>query len=809
MAAFLSNFKKLLLQSEQPFSVLADIAPVHIWIDDENGGSIFANARYREFAGPDQELPAKRLDLLHPDDCERYLAGYRDAQMRRVEHRTIVRLRRYDGEYRWFEVLATPRLENDRLTGYVGVHLDISEHKHAEDALHFLVSLHDTTRGVRDRAKVEGEIVTHIGRHFRVSRCAYAEVDTAQNSLTITRDYTDGVKSAAGRHLLNAFGPQCLQALRDGQTLSITDLQADTRTRCERAPVEFAALQIRAILCVPLRQDGRLAALCMLHHHTPREWSAAEVELLEQVAERTWYAIENARAEAALRESRDVLSLAMRGGRMGAWARDMVTNQVWWSRELEEIFGLPKDGFLGTEQGFFTYVHEADRTAMAQAIEDAVTSHTDYVLEFRFLHASGEWRWMEGRGRAVYGSDEQPVMLYGLGIDITERRRAVDALRDSDRRKDEFLATLAHELRNPLAPIRIAVALMRKKEPGDPEVRAAQDIIDRQVRQMTRLVDDLLDLARITQGKIQLRKEPVPLQAVVHDAVEVARPLISASEQILRVTLPPLAESILFDGDPTRLAQILQNLLTNAAKYTPKGGHIWLSVECSAQQAELSVRDDGIGIAAEHLPHLFEMFSQVAPALERTQGGLGIGLWLVRGLVELHGGSVSARSAGLGQGSEFTVRLPLVASQDTTATATPPSAATKERSQPNRVRILIVDDNRDAADTLDMMLRLMGYEVHSVHDGLAAVQAAESFGPQVVLLDIGLPKMNGYEAARHIRQQPWGKHISLIALTGWGQEDDKRRAIEAGFDAHLTKPMDPAQLEALLQSLLVSAQSSS
>jgi PAS domain S-box-containing protein len=382
----------------------------------------------------------------------------------------------------------------------------------------------------------------------------------------------------------------------------------------------------------------------------------------------------------------------------------------------------------------------------------------------------------------------------GIVRDITERKRAEEAVKEADRRKDEFLATLAHELRNPLAPIRNAVELLRRAGGDAALMEKARSLMERQVGQMARLVDDLLDISRITSRKVQLRKERVGLEVVIRSAVEAARPLIEAQAHELTVTLPP--QPISLDADPTRLAQVFSNLLNNAAKYTEKGGHIWLTAERQGGEVIVSVRDTGIGITADYLPHIFEMFAQAVPALERSHGGLGVGLALVKGLVELHGGTIEAHSAGPGRGSEFIVGLPVI--EGPTPVAPEPSGdCQKCRSMP-RCRILVVDDNRDTADSLALMLRLMGHDIEMAHDGLEAVQAAATFLPDVVLLDIGLPKMNGYEAAQNIRQQSWGKSTILVALTGWGQEEDKRRATEAGFDHHLTKPVEPAALEKLL-----------
>jgi PAS domain S-box-containing protein len=391
--------------------------------------------------------------------------------------------------------------------------------------------------------------------------------------------------------------------------------------------------------------------------------------------------------------------------------------------------------------------------------------------------------------------DERLLDLYARhAADLIERLRFEQALKEADRRKDEFLATLAHELRNPLAPTRNAVEILRRSGEDAAATEQAQRVLGRQLEQLVRLVDDLLDVSRISRGKVQLRRERVELKAVVHSALEAVQPLIQAQAHELTVTLPP--EAVYLDADCTRLAQVIANLLNNAAKYTEKGGRIWLSAGRRGNEAVVSVQDTGIGIAAEHQPRLFEMFSQAVPALERSQGGLGIGLSLVRGLVELHGGSVEARSGGIGTGSEFLVRLPAVEAPGR-ATGEPGDQGGPSRAGPKR-RILVVDDNRDTADSLAMMLSLAGHETRTAYDGLEAVQAAAAFRPVVVLLDIGLPRMNGYEAARHIRQQPWGKGMVLIALTGWGQEEDRRRALEAGFDQHVTKPVMAAALEELL-----------
>jgi CheY-like chemotaxis protein len=365
-------------------------------------------------------------------------------------------------------------------------------------------------------------------------------------------------------------------------------------------------------------------------------------------------------------------------------------------------------------------------------------------------------------------------------------------LSEADRRKDEFLAMLAHELRNPLAPISNAVQVLRFGRTDSETLRMASSMLERQVAHLARLVDDLLDISRITRGRIELRKERTELGPILDHALEATRALYRSMNRQLTVNVP--RNAIYLDADPTRLAQVIGNLLNNACKFTNEGGEIALEVERDGGEAVVRVRDDGIGIAPDQLDGLFDMFTQVDTSLERTRDGLGLGLTLVKTLVEQHGGSVAAHSAGLGRGSEFVVRLPVVLEPPSPS---PPVDGAAPRPIA-RLNILIVDDNEDGAKSLAMLLELRGHRAHTAHDGFEAIEAAERLRPDAVLLDIGLPKLNGFDVCRHIRQQAWGKDVVLIALTGWGQDEDRQRSTEAGFDAHLVKPVDHEALMGLL-----------
>lgn len=381
--------------------------------------------------------------------------------------------------------------------------------------------------------------------------------------------------------------------------------------------------------------------------------------------------------------------------------------------------------------------------------------------------------------------------------DITSRKRAEEARLEADRQKNEFLATLAHELRNPLAPIRNSLNILSLTLSDNPAGVRVQEMMDRQVNHMVRLVDDLLEMSRITTGKLELRLEPVEIASVIRNAVETSTPQIDARRHQLAIALPP--EPLTVEGDPVRLAQVVSNLLNNSAKYTEPGGQIWLTVAPQGAEVLISVRDNGIGISAALLPHVLEMFTQADRDKKRPQDGLGIGLALVKRLVELHGGSVVAKSDGEGRGAEFTIRLPLSRKQLPVRTAAP--KIDRNKRIVSGQRILIVDDNQDAALSLGMLLRILGNEVETAQNGESALKELQTFRPSVVLMDIGMPDMNGYEVARRVRDLPQAKDVTLVALTGWGQEEDRRRSHEAGFAHHLVKPVNLDALQVLLSDV--------
>ena len=530
-------------------------------------------------------------------------------------------------------------------------------------------------------------------------------------------------------------------------------------------------------------------------------------------ARRSQYQIRDAildreRQSARLAAQDEKLRFALTAGRLGAWELDLVSNEMQCSDICKANFGRPADAV-------FTYtdrhesVHPDDQPRVRAAFAHSVETGDLYDIEHRVIWPNGETHWLLVRGRATYGHDGRPLRMGGVSLDITEREHLLEALRQSeselarqaeqlrtaDRLKDEFLATLAHELRNPLAPITAGLALLAES-PASEATRKTLGVMERQVSHMVRLIDDLLDVSRITRGKLELKRERVSLASVIDAAVEASQSAIQRARHTLHVEAAD--EGLVLDADPTRIAQVISNLLNNSSKYMAPGGVIELSTRREGRAAVITVSDMGSGIPAEHIEDVFEMFSQVNRALERAQGGLGIGLALVRRLVEMHGGSVTAQSAGIDKGSMFTVRLPVAAS----GTTIPPAPRCAEVRPQAGKRILVVDDNEDAAQMLSLMLVRSGYTTSTAHDGAEALRSAHALLPHAVILDIGLPDMSGYDVAQRMREDPRLAGTVLLALTGWGTEEDKRKALSAGFDTHITKPVNADDLRTTLVRLL-------
>lgn len=517
----------------------------------------------------------------------------------------------------------------------------------------------------------------------------------------------------------------------------------------------------------------------------PVRWFGTNTDITEQ-----------REVERELRENEERLRLALKAGRTGVWDLDIPEGKVAWSEETCEVFGVDEKGTEVTPEQFFSFIHLDDRERVREVVSTALESADSYSAEFRIVRPDGEVRWISDLGLIRRDSQGVAVSMIGTLTDRTDEKLATEGLKEADRRKDEFLATLAHELRNPLAPLRTGLEVLRQAPRESEMALRAQQMMERQLVHMVRLIDDLLDVSRISRGKIELKREVVSIQSILESAIEASRSTIEAAQHRLDLDIP--STPILLDGDPTRLAQVVSNLLNNAAKYTLEGGKITVKVSGRGERVVISISDTGVGITEEMLPLVFDMFTQVGKTIDRAQGGLGIGLSIVKSLVALHGGTIRAESAGAGKGSTFTVELPCLSQPARLEEATPETFQPKGSAP---LKILIVDDNVDGAESLSMLLQLSGHTTRVAHNGPDALSAADEFKPRAVFLDIGLPGMNGHEVAKILRTKEEAQSLTLVALTGWGTEEDKQRSKDAGFDYHLTKPIDFQEVEAVMAEL--------
>lgn len=564
--------------------------------------------------------------------------------------------------------------------------------------------------------------------------------------------------------------------------------------RCdEMTPPEWTSVSLRAI--EEFKATGRTTPYEkeFFRKDGSRWWALlAAKQISEQ--EGVEYVIDitsRKRVEQSLRESEARFRAMAEASPALTWQVDAHGNKVYVNQRFVEMVGVAAEDLMPT--GWHSIIHPDDIKGYVAAFEQALRDRSRFRQRVRIKTAKGE-RWLESYALPWFTATDEYAGHVGISIDITDTVNAEVALRETDRRKDEFLATLAHELRNPLAPISNALSLIARPD-GITALPRLLPVINRQVNYMIRLVDDLLEISRITSGKIELRPEPIALAAVLRNAVEACMPLINERRHKLSVFIPETPLIVL--ADIVRLEQVFTNLLNNAARYTEEGGQIWLTARQEGGSAVVSVRDNGIGILAGMLPRLFDMFAQERRHGIGAQEGLGIGLNLVHRLLQMHGGTIEAISEGKDRGSEFIVHLPLSEVSARAKSTEPEKAASPSKG----LRILVVDDNHDAAEVLAMLLESTGINVRVANSGPAALAALPDYQPNVILMDIGMPGMNGYEVARRIREQPRYDNITMVALTGWGQEEDRRQSEDAGFDHHLTKPVDFKLLKELIASL--------
>jgi PAS domain S-box-containing protein len=736
--------------------------------------------------------------LSHADDRERSRIAWQQALQSQEPLSIETRLRRADGAFRWHLVRAEPmRDETGRVLKWLGTSTNVHSVKEGNELSAFLLDLSTDFARMDNPHELVSTAMFRLRQQLGAAQVMLAEFDYGRGQTVMLRQERSAGPDLQAIDLpMGPFESLSVEA-RKGVVTVLCDIPTDKHLA--RLYNRWCGLEsVGAIVSAPLLRGGSLIASLLVVEDSPRRWTVPEVELTKRVAEIVWPALEKARAEHSLAVSEQRLRLAQAVAQIGAWELDPQAQSIRFSAESHELFGLNDNARTNLYQLWVSLIDPRDRTALDDLVRECDASGTAEA-EYRYRHPTRGLRWIHCRAGCVAEGAHRSIV--GISLDVTERRQAEEELRDVNQRKDEFLAMLAHELRNPLAPIRNAAQILRAHSTGHPELEWARTIIERQTRHLVRLVDDLLDVSRMIRGKIVLKKTSVDISELVQHATDTSQPLIRARKHQLHVSLP--AESLTIDGDLTRLAQALANLLNNAAKYTDEGGQIWLDVWLEGGKVILRVRDTGPGIAPSLLPHVFDLFTQAERTLDRAQGGLGIGLTLVKLLIEMHDGTVEARNSQAGGGAEFTVRLPAHPGEslELQPFSGAPTDNAPRRTDGKPMRVLVVDDNVDAADSIALLLNINGFEAHSVHGALAALDTVGSFNPDVVLLDIGLPVMDGYEVAQRLRAMIPVERMRIVALSGYGQQADRDKASQAGFDDYLVKPVEPAVLSEFLYRL--------
>jgi PAS domain S-box-containing protein len=796
-----------LRESERRLRQLAENIGAVFWMTDAAAARLlYVSPRYEAVWGRTcdslYQHPETWQQAIHPDDREaaaRVFSRFvRDGNAYEQEYRVV----RPDGSVRWVRDRGFPvRDVAGRVYRVAGIAEDVTERKQRDEELRRHVRQQEAV-AVLSRSALAGDdpqalldgAARLVAEALKVGHAAVWERDPAGAALLLRAGVGWGA-GVVGRHTA-AAGPDSPAgaALAAGRAVAVGDLRGDPHFVAD--PL-WRAHGIGSCLGVPIPGPEGPAGVLAVYGPGPGSLPPEDGPFLQAVANVLAAAAARRRAVGALRESQlftqAVLdSLAANVAVLDRRGTILAVNAGW--AQFARDNGCADPARCGVGANYLAVCRAAAGAGAGGAAEvlrglAGVLDGTLPLFTAEYpCHSPGRRCWFLLRATPCAAREGWAVVAH---VDITELKLAEERLQEADRHKDEFLAMLAHELRNPLAPVRTALAIM--KQPGAPagDVGRVRDVMERQVQHMAQLIDDLLDVSRISRGRIELRKQVVDVAAVAGRAVEAVRPLLDERGHRLRVALPP--GPLWLEADPVRLEQILTNLLSNSAKYTDPGGHIELAAERAGGEVVLRVKDTGIGIAPEMLPRVFDLFVQAERRLDRSRGGVGIGLTLVKRLAELHGGSVSAFSAGPGRGSEFTVRLPGAAGGPAPSAA--PEAA--GAAAPGR-RVLVVDDNVDAADTLALLLRLAGHEVRVAYDGPSALGLAAEFRPQVVLLDLGMPVMDGYEVARRLRRQPGLGGVVLVALTGWGQEEERRLSRAAGIDHHLVKPIEPEKLHEVL-----------
>jgi PAS domain S-box-containing protein len=667
---------------------------------------------------------------------------------------------------------------------------DVTERRRRERDLAFLAEINADFAELIDAREIMETAARKIGEHLDLSRLVLAEADEELEALRVFHEWrrVPESRSALGVHPASEFTEEeMVRAVREGHPVAITDVSTDPRTA--RLAQSYAMLNIRAMMQAPHRTGARLRIILLAAKDTPYAWRSDEIELLDELSTRLWLRLERAWAEETLQTVSDTAPVVL-------WMSDADGAFTFVNRSWRVLTGQPEAEALG--QGWVQAVHVYDRERVRRIMTRAMSRQEPFVLDYRLRSPDGSHRWAVEAGTPRHDLEGRWVGYVGSITDVHDRRMAEDRLRELHRRKDDFMAVLSHELRNPLSPIRNGLYILDEVDPASEMARRTRRIIERQVDQLVRLVDDLLDVTRVARGRVELRRERLDLRDLVRDTIDDHRTLFDTKGVSLR-SLPE--RPIYVDGDAHRLKQAVGNLLQNAARFTERGQATCVELLDVDGQALVRVVDEGAGMEPETIAGLFEPFMQADESLARSSGGLGLGLALVRGIVELHGGAVTAHSEGLGHGSVFELRLPLAA-----ATQRPSTTARGRAAGSRPLSILTIEDAIDVAETMQMLLELEGHTVTIAHDGIEGLEAARAIRPDVVLCDLGLPRLDGYAVARALASDPELESIYRVAISGYALPEDIERAKAAGFQAHIAKPASLERLHSVLTNVPASPQ---
>ncbi len=685
--------------------------------------------------------------------------------------------------------------------GSVGAFVDITERRETAERRSFLLALEEAVRPLSDPDHIVATSARMLGQHLRVNRCAYANVEADEDSMNITGDHCHGVASIVGRYTFTQFGAEVLELMRADKPYVVDD--TETRSLTAEVLASYRATSIRSVICVPLHKGGRFVAAMAVHQNSPRQWTAAEVKLVLQVANRCWEALERARVTQVLAESESRFRTMADNIAQLAWMGEADGSLFWYNQRWLDFTGTSLEEMKGRG---WVKVHHPDHV---DRVVEKWRRHTSAGLEwedtFPLRGADGRYRWFLSRAVPIRDDDGQVLRWFGTNTDVTDQREAADELAKAkeaaeaaNRAKDNFLAALSHELRTPLTPVLMAAEDLCDDPALPKSMHDTVCMMRRNITLEARLIDDLLDLTRIARGKFSLRLQEGDVHALMDLALEIVREDAQAKQQAIEVDL--IASHTRLQCDPARLQQVFWNLFKNAVKFTPAGGGIHIRSFDEPGRIIVEVSDTGIGIAAEALERIFLPFEQAATAAEHRFGGLGLGLSISKAIVEMHGGSITAASRGLDQGATFRVELPAspmpdIAVEELPSSTTPPAQTPPD---PAALRLLVVEDHEHTLDILARLLRRSGHRVVTASTVAAARELAATQSFDLVISDIGLPDGTGNELMQSLHAQ---HGLRGIALTGYGMEEDERRARESGFVAHLTKPVDFAQLRRTLEQV--------